>query len=88
MRFFSTAATINRELTKFQFDWDQIDIEHRYPSPKDDSRKEPAIRKIERAKDFCVLVLNTVDGEITVWSNEFRKRSDSAVKTPAPETRP
>ncbi|WP_439373078.1 SLATT domain-containing protein [Bradyrhizobium sp. DASA03120] len=33
MRFFTTAAAINRELTKFEFDWDKIDLERRAAPP-------------------------------------------------------
>jgi hypothetical protein len=113
MRFFTTAASINRDLTKFQFDWDKIELESRVvPPPKDvggtivqsttptdvngttvqstaptllDSIRTQ--RQVETARLFCELVLKTVDGEVAVWADEFKRRYDKMVKHPTQENR-
>jgi hypothetical protein len=96
MRFFTTAANINRKLTKFRFDWDTIDLEQRYPPPEganaggastqssDAARAElrRAPRQLKLAGDFCEDVLTMVDREVEVWADEFKKRYDKAVKHP------
>jgi hypothetical protein len=92
MRFFTTAASINRELTKFQFDWDKIELEQRYPpapsattGAPDQELKPAAVRQIERAKEFCELVLSLVDREVAVWADEFKRRYDKLAAHPGQE---
>lgn len=85
MRFFTTAANINRELTKFRFDWDKIELESRLVlKPARSATVVDSIRtqrQVETARAFCELVLTTVDGEVAVWAADFKKRYDS-VKQP------
>jgi hypothetical protein len=99
MRFFTTAATINRELTKFQFEWDKIDLERRAAPPMtdvsgnkvDDPEKLDLIRtqrQLERAKLFCELILATVDGEVAIWADEFKKRYAKMVNHPGQDSKP
>jgi hypothetical protein len=96
MRFITTAAQINQELSKFQFEWERIDLAARdqpaaNPKTQDTEAKEvcpqcgfsrpdetlsPRQRKVKLAETFCAKLLNKVDGEISVWADELKKRYD------------
>jgi hypothetical protein len=127
MRFITTAAQINQELSKFQFEWDKIDLATRdqsnsraaaaagSPDPdqgaggteanvvsKPPARQEycphcgfnhpvenltPAQRKVRLAEIFCAQILKIVGGEITVWSDELKKRYDKVTSHSSPQGR-
>jgi hypothetical protein len=114
MRFITTAARITQELTRFQFNWDKIDLTRRRHAAsgaaagKTAKRKpddahgdvkpasaggpalseicpccgysrpitelDPTERQVELAREFCAKILDMVDGEISVWADELKKR--------------
>jgi SMODS and SLOG-associating 2TM effector domain 2 len=112
MRFITTAARINQELSKFQFEWESIDLATREPpAPKTtttngspDQGTDGAVakevcpycgfshpveklsarqRKVKLAEAFCAKILDKVDGEISVWANELKKRYDRVAGHPS-----
>lgn len=95
MRFITTAAQINQELSKFQFKWESIDLATR--DKPDAAANEvcphcgfghpveqlsPRQLKVKLAEDFCAKILDKVDGEISVWANELKKRYDKVAGHP------
>jgi hypothetical protein len=96
MRFITTAARINQQLSKFQFEWEGIDLAVR-DNPDADEAKEVCPqcgfshpgkklsrtqRKVKRAEEFCAKILDMVDGEISVWADELKKRYDKVAGHP------
>jgi len=102
MRFITTAARINQELSKFQFEWEGVDLATRdQPAPKQGTDGEVAKEvcpacgfshpvkrlsdrqlKVKLAEAFCAKILNMVDGEISVWATELKKRYDKVAAHP------
>jgi hypothetical protein len=88
MRFIATAVQISRELNKFQFDWEKIDLaRHNQPdrSAAAEGASDPSSgpaqtaassteQQVERAQKFCEQIFEVVGGEIEVWADEFKKR--------------
>jgi hypothetical protein len=97
MRFITTAALINQELNKFQFDWDKIDFEKRDQPDRGTAAQKasnsseapaqppasPIQRQIDLAAQFCEQIFRIVGGEIAVWAVELRKRYDKAASQPS-----
>ncbi len=95
MRFITTAARINQELSKFQFEWEGIDLAARDQPGTDEkevcphcgfshpvAKLSPTQRKVRLAEAFCAKILNKVDDEISVWADELKKRYDRVASHP------
>lgn len=102
MRFITTAAQINQELSKFQFAWESIGLAMREPpvsNPGTDGevakevcphcgfshpveKLSPTQREVKLAEAFCAKILDKIDGEISVWANELKKRYDKVAGHP------
>jgi hypothetical protein len=90
MRFITTAARIDQELSKFQFEWDKIELERRDRPDRSAAAKKasnqssdtaqaagsPTERQIELAAKFCEQIFKIVGQEIAVWADELKKRFD------------
>jgi hypothetical protein len=98
MRFITTAARINQQLSKFQFDWESIDLAVRDNPDADEAEAKEVCphcgfshpgkrlsrtqRKVKLAEEFCAKILNMVDDEISVWADELKKRYDRVAAHP------
>jgi SMODS and SLOG-associating 2TM effector domain 2 len=83
MRYITTAADINRALIEFQFEWDMLDQSAPYlprtktsqpPIEKTDKEIDPVAQRIERARVFCLNILEFTRRETSVWADELKAR--------------
>lgn len=88
MRYITTAASINRALIEFQFEWNKLDRNSPYPprpaSTKSAEISPPSIKKrkiadpveqrIELASQFCLKILDLTGQETSIWADELKQR--------------